>query len=383
MDFFIPSTRRPILILCSLLLALCSFSQSPGHDKKIDSLLTELLKEQAGNDTFATGIFPSYRYQPAGKVRYADDNIFFSAIIALRLMRHAEHIPRPSQKHVGVLLKNIRHASEAYKNKYGRITYNFWPTQPVKQFPGDPKRSQKTRYHIPDDADDSAILMFVNGKKREDIETLKKMMEENVPGKKRRIHNTLRKFHDVPAYSTWLGDRMPPEFDFCVMTNVLYVFSQHNLLFTGNDWATVTFLRESFLYGYLQKRPHRVSPQYKTESACLYHAAFLLSAHSVPGLDEFKPALIRRLYEKLPLADTRGEALLLASALRYMKQPLPPGYHIPASNGKPFAFFYANLASVTPNPFNGIMGKSKTYNYPYECKAWETMLELEIALNDF
>lgn len=343
--------------------------------------MTILVNAQAGNDTFATGIFPSYRYQPGHK-RYADDNIFFSAIIAMRLMRHAEHMPKASQKKSETILKNVRKASENYKNKYGRISYNFWRTNPVSQFPGDAKRAANTRYHIPDDADDSAILLLVNKKSREEALALKKMLEENVPGKKRNIHNTLRKFHDVPAYSTWLGDRMPPEFDFCVMANVLYVISEYDILFTGNDWATVTFLRESFLYNYVQNKPHRISPQYKSETACLYHAAFLISAHSVPGLNEFKPNLIQRLNEKLPAAQTRGEALLLASALRYLKQPLPQGYQLPARDGKSFPFFYANLGSVTPNPFNGMMSKSKSFNYPYECPAWEVMLELELALNE-
>lgn len=340
-----------------------------------------LVKAQAGNDTFATGIFPSYRHQPGHK-RYADDNIFFSAIIAVRLMRLAEHMPKSAKKQSETIIRNVRKASENYKNKYGRISYNFWRTNPVSQFPGDAKRAANIRYHIPDDADDSAILLLVNKKSRSEAQALKKLLEENVPGQKRNIRNTLHKFHDIPAYSTWLGDRMPPEFDFCVMANILYAFSEYDVLFTGNDWATVTFLRESFLYNYIQTKPHRISPQYKSESACLYHAAFLLSAHSVPGVDEFKPVLIRRLHEKLPGAQTRGEALLLASALRYLKEPLPQGYRLPARGGNFFPFFYANLGSVTPNPFNGMVSKSKLFNYAYECAAWEVMLELEMVLNE-
>lgn len=367
--------------LCLLLaVPVTLFSQKSVRTATIDSLMDVLIQAQAGNDTFATGIFPSYRHQPGHQ--YADDNIFFSGIIAVRLMRLEKRLPPTAQKQAETILKNVRKASEDYRNKYGRIGYNFWRTNPVKQFPGDARRSANVRYHIPDDADDSVILLLVNKKDRDEALALKKMLEENVPGQKRNIRNTLHKFHDVPAYSTWLGDRMPPEFDFCVMSNILYMLGEYDVLYTGNDWATVTFLRESFMYGYIQKKPQRISPQYKSEAACLYHAAFLLSAHSVPGLDEFKPTLITRLYQKLPAAQTRGEALLLASALRYLEQPLPPDYRLPARGGAFFPFFYANLASVTPNPFNGMLGKSKAFNYPYECPAWEVMLELELLLNE-
>lgn len=356
------------------------FSQTSAKEKKIDSLLTILVQQQAGSPEFATGIFPSYRYQPANKTRYADDNIFFSAIIAMRLMRHMERFSPASKKQAETILKNIRKASDGYKNKYGRISYNFWRTNPVKQFPGDPKLSRKTRYHIPDDVDDSVILTYINKKSRTDALALKKMMEENVPGQKRKIRNTLHAFHDLPAYSTWLGDRMPPEFDLCVMANALYVFMEYKLPFTGNDWATISYMRESVLYGHAQKRAHRISPQYKTETAILYHLAFLLSAHTVPGLDELKPDIARRIHEKLLLTESRGEALLLASALTYLKHPLPHNYRLPEA-GKSFPYFYANTASVIPNPFNGTFSKSKWLNFPYECKSWEVMLELEMVLN--
>jgi hypothetical protein len=370
---------RATLVLILFLFAGSVFSQE-NPVKRIDSLFTELTREQAGSENFAKGIFPSYRIQSKGKERFADDNIFFSAIIAMRLKRLEKKIPEASKQKAFDIIKNVQEASKAYENKYGRISYNFWQTKPVKQFPNDKKLTKKTRYHIPDDADDSAILFLVNGKSKREVMELQKMMEENVPGKKRNIRNTLPKFRTLPAYSTWLGDRMPPEFDFCVLANILYVFSEYDLPYTTNEWATITFLRESFLEGDLQKKSYRVSPQYKTESTCLYHFAFLMSAHKIAGLDELKPQLIKRINEKLAEAQTRNEALLLVSALSYLNQVLPTDYTFP-KNESEFPFFYANLGSVTPNPFNGVMSKSHTYNYPYECRAWNIMLELEILLN--
>lgn len=370
--------KRTLWLFLAVCLTLGTRAQQ-NRAQRIDSLMDELVKEQSGSAEFAPGIFPSYRYRPATKQAYPDDNIFFSGLIAMRLMRHAALLPAASKKKAETVLYGVRKASAAYANKYGRISYNFWQTQPVRQFPGDPELSRRTRYHIPDDADDSAILLWVNRKSRDEARALQSMMAENVPGQKRNIRNTLRRFHDLPAYSTWLGDRMPPEFDFCLMANILYVFSEYRLSYTPHEWATITFLRESFLAGYTEKRPHRVSPQYKTEAACLYHLAFLLSAHEIPGLDELKPALAQRMKDRLPAAVTRGEALLLASGLSYLGQKLPEGFRLPAENA-PFAFFYANLASVVPNPFQGALSKSRRLNYPYRCKAWETMLELEIEL---
>ena len=369
---------RATLVLILSVFTLSVFSQN--RTNRIDSLLTELIREQAGSEKFAPGIFPSYRIQSKGKERLADDNIFFSAIIAMRLKRLEKKIPEASKQKALHIIQNVQAASRSFENKYGRISYNFWQTKPVKQFPNDGKLAKNTRYHIPDDADDSAILFLVNGKSKKEALALQNMMAENVPGQKRNIRNTLPQFKTLPAYSTWLGDRMPPEFDFCVLTNILYVFSEYNLSYTTHEWATITFLRESFLEGHLQTKPYRVSPQYKTESTSLYHLAFLVSAHKIAGLEELKPQLIKRTREKLSEAQTKNEALLLVSALSYLNESLPDGYVFP-KNTDEFPFFYANLGSVTPNPFNGVMSKSRKYNYPYECKAWNMMLELEILLN--
>lgn len=357
-----------------------AISQTP-REYKIDSLVNELLTEQSGNHPeFTKGIFPSYRIQAKGKDKYADDNIFFSGIIAMRLMRHETRFKGETKNKVATILKNIREASDRYRNKYDRVSYNFWQTRPVKQFPGDAKLMAKTRYHIPDDADDSAVLTLINKKSKENMLRLKELMEENVPGKKRKIRNTLPAFKSLSAYSTWLGDRMPPEFDFCVMANIIYVFNEYNLPYTQHDWATLTYLRESFVDGYLKNKSHRVTPQYKTEAAGLYHMAFLISAHTVPALDDLRPQLLERILQRLKETDNKNEALLLYSALSYLKHPFSPSWEY-YTDTKEFPIFYANLASVTPNPFHGLAAKQKAFNMPYHCKAWNVMLELEIALN--
>lgn len=369
--------KNTFYILILLIPSLCS-----GQGKKaerIDSLLQHLLEEQTATPEFDEGIFHNYRLQEKGKTRYADDNIFFSSLIAVRLIRLEKKIPSRSRDKAHKIIENVRRASVRYENKYGRISYNFWQTKPVKQFPGDPKRSRKTHYHIPDDTDDSALLYLVNQKNREEVQALKKMMEENIPGKKRNIQNTLKQFKTLPAYSTWLGDRMPPEFDLCVLTNVLYLFHAYKIPYTQYDWASITYIREAFVDGYLQRKAYRISPQYRSESACLYQLAFLISAYEIAGLSELKPQLINRLYEKRANTTNKNETLLLVSALSYLGEKMPSESFYPAGDA-PFPFFFANQASVIPNPFNDSFAKSKAWYFPYECKAWNSMLQLEILL---
>lgn len=350
-----------------------SSAQNPG------SLIMELHAAQNGNGNFKKGIFPSYRVHPILHYRKEDYNIFFSAIIGLRLMRLENKIPASHKKYTDEILENIRNASKDYENKYGRISYNFWETKPVNQFPNDAYLSKAGRFHIPDDADDSVLLFYLNGASKSKLDSLRQMMVENVPGKKRKIGNTLPLFKKLPAYSTWLGDRMPPEFDFCVLANVLYVFNAYGLEPNKHDSASYQFLRTSFERGFLNGKSQRISPQYKTESACLYHLSFLISADARSPLSDLKPALSARLREKLKHTPNRNEALLLCNALLYMDETLPANYRLPETR-LVYPFFFANMASVSPNPFNSLLTNTPLLQFNYECKAWETMQELEFML---
>jgi hypothetical protein len=324
-----------------------------------------------------------YRLHPSKRENHSisynkdDHTLFFSAVIASRLMRFRNDIPQTCVDKAGKIIREVRQASAYFKNKYGGITYNFWKTHPVNQFPGDRFLSKFTKFHIPDDADDTALLLYINEASAETIHDFKKLLDENIPGKKRKIQNTLPALSKLKAYSTWIGNRMPPEFDFCVMANVLFVFSEYKISFSRHDSASVKFMKESIEKDYIRTKPHRISPQYKSETACLYHFSFLVSKYPIQGLMEWQPKIKTRIKEKLqkewlnPL-----EKNMLEASLAYLgdfsdDEKKPPSPH------ETFYFFYANMGSVAPNPFQAAISKSPLLNFGYLCPSLETLFRLE------
>lgn len=324
-----------------------------------------------------------YRLHPSKRenrfISYSKDDhtLFFSAVIASRLMRFRNDIPQTCIDKANKIIREVQQASGYFKNKYGGITYNFWKTHPVNQFPGDRFLSKSTNFHIPDDADDTALLLFINEASAETIDDFKKLLNENIPGKKRNIRNTLPALSKLKAYSTWIGKRMPPEFDFCVMANVLFVFSEYNIPFSKHDSASVKFMQECIEKDYIRTKPHRISPQYKSETACLYHFSFLVSKYPIQGLIEWQPKIKARIKEKLqkewlyPL-----EEIMLEAALAYHGDFSEYEKNIPLPDGT-FYFFYANMGSVAPNPFQAAISKSPLLNFGYICPSLETLFRLE------
>ncbi|MCH5717036.1 hypothetical protein [Niabella hibiscisoli] len=145
-----------------------------------------------------------------------------------------------------------------YQNKDGRPVYNFWQTQPSRHFPNSRYFSQRRKYIIPDDLDDTAILYlsadFSDSLKLE----VKKLMAENANGQKRGIRNTFRRYKKIPAYSTWFGKNMPVDFDICVQANGMRFVLDNQLALNRYDSATIRLMTDMVLDRKHIKRPHYI-----------------------------------------------------------------------------------------------------------------------------
>ncbi len=342
----------------------------------VGQMLRNLIQIQSGHDGFSPGIFPSYRYHEKVPYCKADENIFFSTVIGIRIKRLQMSLSQENKLLADSLLKSVISATDRFRNKYGRVSYNFWPTRPVRQFPGDPLLSGIGAFHIPDDADDSFLIHYLRGADDSEWTELRKMAYSNAPGVKRRWKSGPRGLMKFQPHGTWLGDKMPPEVDFCVLTNILFVISESGLPFNSQDSASADWLRIAFEKEFVQRKPHRISPQYLNESTCLYHLAFLISSERFTALDNLKPGLVSRINYKFKKPLFENEFKLLRNALAYLGQRSPtprirPGY---------FPLFYANPASVLPNPFNGPLVQTRLPVMGYECPGWDLFLDMEYLL---
>ncbi len=331
---------------------------------------------QTGVNGFSQGIFPSYRYHERIPYYKPDENIFFSAIIGVRIKRLLNSFPEPAKTSADTLLNSILSATANFSNKYGRVSYNFWRTRPVSQFPGDPILSRLNGLHIPDDADDSFLILGLKDASHEEWMELRKMALDNVPGIKRKLRNAPKKLTGMKTHGTWLGDKMPPEIDFCVLTNILYSLCEAGFPMNEQDSASTEWLREAFTSGLVMKRPHRISPQYLQTSTCLYHLAFLISSDCFRALDDLKPDLITQLLNMTEKPLYENEYKLIRNGLAYLGIKAPK----PILRNGYFPFFYANPGSVLPNPLNGPAAHSKALVMGYECPAWDMFLDLEFLI---
>jgi hypothetical protein len=346
-----------------------------GQDT-LQVLFNKLSYMQSGVEGFSPGIFPSYRYHDKVPYYKADENIFFSAIIGIRLKRLRDALPEASKTSADSLLNSIILATAKFSNKYGRVSYNFWPTRPISQFPGDPFLSRMKGLHIPDDADDSFLILGLKNASPEEWTELRKMAQDNAPGIKRKLRNTPKQLTGLNTHGTWLGDKMPPEVDFCVLSNILYSLSEAGLPMNSQDSVSIEWLRMAFETELLMKKPYRISPQYLHTSTCLYHLAFLISSKDFRALDNLKQKLIDRLMKKLEKPVYENEYKLIRNGLAYLGVKAPK----PIFRNGYFPFFYANPGSVLPNPLNGPAAHSKVLVMGYECPAWDLFLDLEFLI---
>ena len=92
-----------------------------------------------------------------------------------------------------------------------------------------------------EDADDTVMILMTDSSSDKDVTDLKKRLEDvaNLSSAKRKIISTYKKYNNIPAYSTYLGSRTTPDFDFAVQCNILYFVLDKKLSFVKQDSATL------------------------------------------------------------------------------------------------------------------------------------------------
>ncbi len=352
-----------------------------GQNQYIDSLILRISDLQAtGADTnYAAGIFPSQRaYLPGRKPPKEDDNIFFTGLIAWTLTSIRAELTAKNRAIVDAMTAKATSNYYKYQNKDSRPVYNFWQTQPSRHFPNSRYFSQRKKYIIPDDLDDTAILYlsadFSDSLKLE----VKKLMAENANGQKRGIRNTFKQYKKVPAYSTWFGKNMPVDFDICVQANGMRFVLDNQLALNRYDSATIRLMTDMVIARKHIKRPHYISPHYQNTAIILYHLARLVAEHPRHHLlARIKPLLIGDLKAEMRKADNAMELVLLQTSLIKLGEVAGEKIAVPRKDWDGFYFFVANMTSVFPNPVKGVFANSRKTNFFYRSEAYYQTLLLE------
>lgn len=372
--------------------ALQSWVYAQNKDSFITSLLSKIEFEQVNADTlfFPKGIFPTFRqYHGNKKSIKPDDNIFYNALICYTLKKLYPKLNTQQQSIVNRIVERTIEGARFYKNTKGRNTYNFWKTNPKRKvFPNSGWINWFDKVNaLPDDMDDTAMMLLATETDSSEVAKVHTLMQQFVNGHYSFVKNSLIEYKNLPAYSTWFGQKMPIDFDACVMSNVLLMVQHYNLHFTKADSASLQYIVDVIKHNHHKTKPQHVAPHYAKTSIFLYHISRLMVEKPINVLDSLKPQLINDALELYHSKTGILEKILLITTLKRLKyKPLPKlilnenWYKDLATSDE--AFFIANMASMAKNPYKTIIGNSGIGKFYYYCTAYNFTLLLESLLTD-
>lgn len=375
--------RRLRLMFFVLLLDACnSFAQN--DTALITSLLKDIEASQFKQDgEFYRGMFPAYRQCAGFPHNYqSDNNIFFSAITAFTLKNISPFLNNSDKTRASQIIQNTTVAYPHYRNLNGKPFYSFWPAKArilphsyfINRFNG--------IFAQGDDADDSVMILLASDNNDTDNNALKERLIQVSNLKKRKINSTFRKYRNIPAYSTYLGNKMHPDFDFAVQCNILYFNFEKKMPLVKEDSATILLLSEILKNREYMKKPVYVSPCYVKPSILIYHISRLMGAFKIAALELYKEQLIKDTYRLLGKATNIMDRIILRTALLRLGAKAPELIistiaDFEKTDHTTFVFFQARAAFAQPTPIKQIFLHWNYLIYSFYCTTYNKALWLE------
>ena len=349
------------------------------EQKAIISQLLHRIKnlQSLGSSIYPEGLFPSQRYHTALPYRREDSNVFFTAITVFTLQGISKYCSGTDRELIKTIADKAIAAYPLYKSRKGLFTYNFWQTTKNKQFPHGYLLNRLKFLELPDDVDDTALIYLTKTHTEGELLGLKQELENHANLSKKQSINTLPKYRNLKAYTTWFGKNMYLEFDFCVLCNLLYCLRYHQLPFTQHDKDTVSFLREVILSSEHISKPFQVAPSYPRTALILYHLSRLMAAYDIPGLTDLRGTIVDQLNDQLKSDLHFLDKILLASSIAKLTGTCP---YIPYSlpiNHKDYFFFNGGMMTAFENPWARKLAPLPAFHMKHTCEAYYLALLVE------
>ncbi|MBL7701343.1 MAG: hypothetical protein JNM14_03790 [Ferruginibacter sp.] len=373
-------------LLCILfsLPAIVTHSYAQTDSALISTLLKDIEAAQIKEDgEFYTGMFPGYRqcegfphnYQP-------DNNIFFTAITAFTLNKLTADLTGENKVKAEQIIKNAATAYQYFRNPNGKPYYSFWPANsPILPHALFINRISNLLAQG-DDADDSVMILLASENNEKDNAALKEKLVQVSNLKKRKINSTFKKYREIPAYSTYLGEKMHPDFDLAVQCNILYFNFEKKMPLVKEDSATIFLLSEILKNREYMKRPVYISPSYNKPAILIYHLARLMNASDIEMLEPYRSRLMDDAAKLLVKSTNLMDQVILRTSLIRLGAEVP-GLAINSiadfekSDQRNFVFFQARAAFAQPTPVKQIFLHWNYLIYSFYCSAYNKALWLE------
>ncbi len=375
---------KKYFFLLLFLLSSVSHSRAQSRDSAlINRLLHNIAAAQVStNGEFIAGCFPSFRecvgiphnYQP-------DNNIFYTALAVFSLRNMYPELNAENKKMAAQIIENAQRAFPFYKDKGGNPYYRFWPTG-KGIFPHSFLLKKINMIDMGQDADDAVMSLMATDANESTCAILKQRMTEVSNLSQKKISSTYPRYRNIPAYSTWLGSKMKPDFDLGVHCNILYFMLDRKLPLIKQDSATIQLLAEILHHRDYMKAPVYISPYYVKRAVLMYQIAKLMGRFSIRELEPYKAQLITDMQKELRKTNDLMEKIIISTSLLRLgaNPPLVNVTDISAfekSGADNFIFFQARAAFFYSTPLKQIFLHWSYMCYYFYCPAYNKVLWLE------
>lgn len=351
------------------------------------TIITELIRNIAAaqvstNGEFYAGSFPSFRECSGIPHNYRpDNNIFYTAISIFTLRNLLPNLSVKNKNAAAQVIENAQKAFPFYKDASGYPFYSFWP-RGKGILPHSYFIKKIKLIDMGQDADDAVMSLLATDTKDSSCIILKQRMTEVSNGSKKKISSTYPKYRNIPAYSTWLGYHMKPDFDLGVHCNILYFMLDRKMPLVKQDSATIQLLTQILQNREYVKSPVYISPYYAKPAVLMYHIARLIGKFDIPELAPFRSQLIADMQQALNKTTAMMDKIILStSLLRLGAKPAPVNIFSIAefekNDSDKFIFFQARAAFSYPTPFKQVLLHWSYMCYYFYCPSWNKMLWLE------
>lgn len=346
------------------------------------SWLRKIAQLQSNEDLYyRRGLFPSQRVYAPLKWSSQDDNIFFTSLVIFTLQQLKNQLNKDDQKMVNEITKTACASYPYYRNQQGWNTYNFWQTNPRKHFPNSFIFSRLKHFALPDDADVTSLIYLTQKQNPQDVPWFKDKLATHTNLFAQRIGNTLPQFRGLKAYSTWMGEKMFIEFDFCVLCNLMYFIYCNKLELNEHDADTIVYLSTVIRTDLHLTHPFQISHSYPNSSVIIYHFGRLVSSFQIQHLDEQKDKIIRDIQYIYPRVTFMEKIILNSTLMKLGVNPLSLKFPINIKEEMAdFFFFHAGMFTAYENSVARFLAPSDFFHLKFRCEAYYQVLILEYEL---
>jgi len=370
-----------------LSLGLCLFlnlrpSSSFAQDtSSVHTLLQQIRDQQVRHDPFfMPGMFPSYvSNKKMYKEQRKDNNVYYNATISYTLKTLRPKLSATDQTIVDSIIARSERLTVQFRNRKGRESYNFWRTDSAYRLPYLWGFRITKKNILDDDQDCTSMCLLSLNTSFSAAQKAHAAMQDYANDKWIPAYTTLFQYQSYAAYTTWLGKKLPPVFDVCVMSNVLSLVQTYDLTWSKADSASLDLIVAALNNKDHLSNPVMVAPYYGATSIIYYHLARLMSIKPIPALEKMKERLIRDAQQQLQQTHNEFEKVLLSNALMKWNADafLPGDIRTNEIEKNDLPFFIGNIPSIFHHSLQKPLSKKGIGLYYHYCPAFNNVLLLE------